>query len=161
MLQRIQTLYMLLALSCLVAAFFAPVFSFLPGGVEGVPISIFTCRVDTGTTAIVGASETLEGWSNATAVLHTLALLLAFFAVVSYKKRPMQIRLLSLVNLLVFLTLGLSAYVYMKFTGGSSSLISGLNFGSALLIAVVLFNLMAINYIRRDEKLVRSMDRLR
>lgn len=161
MLQRIQTLYMLLALSCLLVAFFVPAFLYNPGGPDNAPIAIYTCRVDTGGMQVIGGSENVALWSYASAALHTLALLAAAYAVASYKKRTLQIRLLSLVNLLSFLTLGLTAYLYVKFTGPGVPVTSGLYLGTALLVATVLFDLFAINYIRRDEKLVRSMDRLR
>lgn len=161
MLQRIQTLYILLAILCLLVGFFVPAFIFHPTGTEGAPISIYTCRMETGDMPIIGASVMLAGWSYASASAHTLALLLAAFALISYKKRPLQIRLLSLVNLFAFLTLGLSSYLFVKFSGSGSQLLAGLHLGAALLIATVLFNLFAINNIRRDEKLVRSMDRLR
>jgi peptidoglycan/LPS O-acetylase OafA/YrhL len=135
MLQRVQTIWLLLAALC---AFLTLKFSFYSGstllsphvelnGQHNIPLLILT--VITGTIAAV--------------------------CIFLFKNRKLQQRL-CLVGLL--LQLGCLAIYFTKikeFTQGNFALWSVLSF------AVVIFYIMAIAGINKDQKLVKSLDRLR
>jgi len=82
-------------------------------------------------------------------------------AIFLFKKRPLQIRLVSLANILVALMLAILSYAAYNLSGAHPG--TGLVPGAGLLplLAVVIFNLLALRGIRADEKLVKDMHRLR
>ena len=102
-----------------------------------------------------------EHWQIGAGILHGLCLALMGLAVCSFKKRPLQIRLLALVNVLAFATLAVVIYAYAMLTGGQATILHGLRAGAVLLLLVPVFNLFALNRVRKDDNLVRSMNRLR
>lgn len=85
---------------------------------------------------------------------------LALIALLLFKNRPLQLRL-SLISLL-FVLGGIGFGAYLLFTQAGEA-IDALNIGLGTflpLLAIILI-LMANRFIKKDEKLVRSMDRLR
>lgn len=96
------------------------------------------------------------------AVLATLATATSFFEIFRYRNRLLQIKLGLLNSLLIGGTL--AAIVYFSFEGEelSANTIQGDYEIGLYLPAIAMFlNLLANRFIRRDEQLVRSADRLR
>jgi hypothetical protein len=87
---------------------------------------------------------------------------LPMFAIFMYKNRTKQ-RNLALVSLVA--TVGFIATTLMRvrnFNNGTSAPVNGTYWiGSVLPVISVIFLFMAISGIRKDEKLVKSLDRLR
>jgi len=85
-----------------------------------------------------------------------------FIAIFMFKKRPTQ-RTLVLLNIVI--TIGFIAYTLMRVSNinnGTSAPVSGTYWiGSVLPVLSIIFMVMAVNGIRKDEKLVKSLDRLR
>ncbi|MCB0514659.1 MAG: DUF4293 domain-containing protein [Chitinophagales bacterium] len=80
---------------------------------------------------------------------------IAFMSIFLYKNRPNQ-RLWSLVSiLLILVTIGL--HFYYEYSDGDFIF----NYGFITLPLAIVFCYLAARYILKDEKLVRSMDRLR
>lgn len=85
--------------------------------------------------------------------------ILSLIAIFSFKNRPKQI-LFNLLNILInALLVGLLVYWMLNLSGGIDFPEKGIEFVFPL-VALVMFALANIN-IRKDEKLVKSVDRLR
>ena len=87
------------------------------------------------------------------------SLLLSLITIFSYKNRPRQI-LFNKVNIFInALLIGLLVYWMLNLSGGISIPEKGIEFIFPL-VALVMF-IFANIHIRKDEKLVKSVDRLR
>jgi hypothetical protein len=139
MLQRMQTLWLLFAAIC---AFLSIRLSFYGGNVEvpGQPASY----------------QYLNAAFNIWILIITVGLIcVSVVDIFLYKKRKLQSRIAILALLFALLNIYLYYKQTLKFTSGNYSLTSILSF----LIPVFLF--LAIRGISRDEKLVKSLNRLR
>jgi hypothetical protein len=139
MLQRMQTLWLLLAAAC---AFLTIRLSFFGGNLE-VPGQPATYQY-------------LNAAFNTWILIITIGLIsISLIDIFLYKKRKLQSRLAILAILFSLLNIYLYYKQTLKFTNGNYSLTSILTF----LIPVFLF--LAVRGISRDEKLVKSLNRLR
>jgi len=146
MLQRIQTVFLILA-----ALAFAALFEF-PFAVSDVANSGFLSDKD---------YDIYD--SPVLLVMTALGVVIALVAVFLYKNRALQIRLSYVVIILGILLLVVAAILF--YNQGATVLDNVKQIDDALglympLLAFV-FGFLAARYIRKDEKLVRSMDRLR
>jgi hypothetical protein len=146
MIQRIQSIFLLLASSSLGSLFINQV-SFadftepnpsVPASLDGF-LNIYDDKI------LLGAA--------------TIAIVQSLIALFYYKNRPNQIKFAwSMIAVIVFF-IGLAAW-QIKTVGSVAPLkISAIGFISTAL--AIIFAFMAIRYIRKDELLVRSADRLR
>ncbi len=91
-----------------------------------------------------------------------LAALLALYSLFRYDNRKLQMKLGALNALLIMIDVVL--VVYLIYTGekemGQSSK-GAFHVGFYLPLAALIFNSLANRFIRKDEKLVRSVDRIR
>lgn len=157
MIQRIQTLYLLLALALITPVYFFDLGIF--NGSNGVYALRFWGLVDVNDLANPNSISTVfVTWSLA--VLSSLIGVLLLFTIFFYKKRVLQIRICGI---LMGLEAGLSALIYFT----NHSIASKLDFdwsfnliGLTPLVAIVA-TLLAIRAIGRDEALVKSLDRIR
>jgi hypothetical protein len=139
MLQRIQTLWLLLAAIC---AFLTIRLSFYSGNLEipGQP----------------AGTQYLNASFNTWILIITVALVCtSVIDIFFYKKRKIQMRITIVCILLSLLNIFLYYKQTLKFSNGSYTLTSLLTF----LIPVFLF--LAARGIHKDEKLVKSLNRLR
>ncbi len=106
-----------------------------------------------------GMDVELFGSMYVNAVLSLIAFVLALISIFSYKNRKRQI-LLNKINMFInALLIGLLMYWMLNLSGGISFPEKGIELVFPL---VALFCLLMANiYIRRDERLVKSVDRLR
>lgn len=148
MIQRIQTVWLLLA-----ALFGAALFMF----------GILTIKY-TGTdgTEIKQSLQLLE-YSYLLAVLAIAVVALPVIAIFMFKNRKLQ---MSLAILAIVLNIGFLAYYLMgieSFKNAHVPPVTSSSFGVASFMPVVaiIFLFMAISGIRKDNKLVKSLDRLR
>jgi hypothetical protein len=155
MIQRVQTVYLILVL------IFALLFIFLPMGYLSTP----------GTTLSIKAwnlPETiLEATSYATALLGWLSLVLAIIIMIltlhmilQFRKRLYQIKIGKILILLHLVTV-VSTFFYLD--NIKEIALGTFSYGIAIIFPLIsmLLVLMANRAIRRDENLVRSADRLR
>ncbi len=144
MLQRIQTVWLLLAMACGVLLLYLPVWQVSSGGVtEGMDV--------------IGAGTHfyLLGFPPVIFVTHAVAIF-------SFKNRKRQLRLCN-INIMLFILFLVAAivilqvenHVFQNFHPGD------FKFGAVLPLIGIILNLMAKAGIRKDEELIRSMDRLR
>ena len=136
MLQRIQTIYLLLAvLVAGVLIFFIPLY---------------------------GDSQEAMVWAKSDILYLTLFLgsaALSLITIFLYKKRQNQFVLGRLNILLNFAILGVLVYRSQILSGGAAALEKGI--GMAIPLVSIVFIALANKAIKRDEDLVKSVDRLR
>lgn len=96
------------------------------------------------------------------ALLAGLSALAALYSIFQYRNRLRQMQLGALNSLLMGGALGLTYYYTVKANALFEPMEQG-NFlvGFYIIAAALFFNLLANRFIRRDEKLVRSADRIR
>ncbi len=95
--------------------------------------------------------------------LFALGGLLALVAIFLFKKRPVQIKLTLFSFIATFIGFALAVLLVLQdgtLTGGSTVQIDDKP-GAFFPLLSLLMLLLALRFIRKDEKLVRSMDRLR
>ena len=85
---------------------------------------------------------------------------LSLLAVFLYKNRNLQIRVTNLSLLLTVILTGLLFFVADTLSGGMNKRVEYVT-GSYLPIIEMLFLFLAVRFIKKDEELVRSADRLR
>lgn len=106
-----------------------------------------------------GQDVMLFGSIYVVATLSLVSFILAFVSIFSYKKRPRQI-LLNNINIFInALLTGLLIYWLLNVSGGISFPEKGIELIFTLVALFCLF--MANIYINKDEKLVKSVDRIR
>ena len=152
MIQRIQSLWLFLAAVALIAVLFLPVGKFM------VPHGWYECTAFKMTQA--GNVMPLNLPVRFIGILSGLAGFFSFLAIFYFKKRSQQIRLTWIAFLFkAILAAGLvSMFVYFKYV-----LDSWVGYGSAVLMPFLglVFDYLAIRGIRKDDALVKSLDRIR
>ena len=153
MIQRLQSVYLLLAAALVITSMF-------------MPMATLVTPVDPLVLAAMGAytpgadSILLFTMWPLTIVLG-LSALLALISIFLYRNRPLQMRVCNFTALLLiafYVVLGIYIYdLYIALNGESLQLQAAL---SMPVVALVL-NYIAYRRIRADERLVRSADRLR
>lgn len=157
MIQRIQTVWLLLAAICLFALFLFPYWQFADSSGMGHALKV------------TGAYGTVDGqavrqeayWLQMIAVI--IVGLFPLYIIFQYKQRKLQ-RQLILVEVLAVILLA----VWFNFNAKGALAAYGLEFspqnigvGFFILPLVLIFLFMASAAIKKDEKLIRSADRLR
>lgn len=153
MIQRIQSLYLLIATALMAVTLFTPIAAFTAGGEELVLKAFaFSDRVD-------GAPiPTL--WMG---ILLSLSTLLPLVTIFLYRHRRLQIRLCGveivfLLGDIVFEVLYIvSAYRAMAGMDGAAAV----SFAAVMPLAAIILVVMAMRAIFKDELLIRSLDRIR
>ena len=92
-------------------------------------------------------------------IVFALSAVLAIYSIFKYKKRSVQ-QWLNWLNILINFTL-LGIFVYRMLNSPGESFISEKGVGVFAPVLSIVFLFMANKAIRRDEKLVKSADRLR
>lgn len=92
-------------------------------------------------------------------LLFIISTLLSVFALISFKNRKLQIQVTMMNLFLNFLLIGYLIYGLTNLPGGFNDSEKGIGLLSPFAVIVLLF--IANHYIRKDEKLVKSVDRFR
>lgn len=135
MLQRIQTVYLIIAL---IISGFLP-FVFPLWSEAGKPVYFMQ--------------------SPAYTILFGLSTSLALLSILTYKKRQQQFVINRLNMILNLILLGLFLYRSLNLSGGETAPEKGI--GMFLPIVSIVFLVLANKAIKKDEDLVKSVDRLR
>ena len=140
MIQRIQTLFLAGVAGISLALYYLPLYSYAMSGGEGVHEFFIMENVFL-------------------SVLNGVVLLLSVMAIFFFKNRNLQVRITSLNMLLVSILIVSDFY----FSDRPVTLDASLHFevGSYLLLLSLVLLWLAVRFIRKDEQLVRSADRLR
>ena len=161
MIQRIQTLFLILYIGALVSTFFFPVWQKISLNDETNSIEIIVTGYISGVDFNNGDISVLYD-NFIISGLVIISCILAAFSIFSYKKRLNQIKLGALNS---FLTSVLTIYFlydifynekYININDKISFLIS-----FYLIFLAIFFNFLANRFIRKDELLVRESERIR
>lgn len=136
MIQRIQTIYLLLVVILMTALFF-----------------VFPQIID-------GEGELVLKRMDLYVIIPIFAsVLLAIISIFKYKKRQTQFVLNRLNSLFIFVLLGVFVYVPLMIPGETQ--VSEKGVGLFFPIISIVFLVLANKAIKKDERLVKSVDRLR
>lgn len=155
MIQRIQSLYLLLVVAVLVATMCLPVGLFVGADGSASPFLNYGLM----NAADADSAPDFSCWGMMALLL--LSAVIALGTIFLYKNRKLQIRL-TIFNMVVML--GWYGVFYMFLTA-YGNLMPDAVFHSGLSLALpligIILNVMAIRAIRKDENLVKAADRLR
>ncbi len=148
MIQRIQTVWLILASIAGSLIFFFPIADILSQGEK------YTLDFNDLTNVSGRVFTTAYAYTGVLGISIVLNILTIFL----YKNRTLQMRLCVYNSLLVIALVGLSAYFAYSVLP-----LADVALGVSAFIPFIMFilNMMARNGIRRDDKLVRSVDRIR
>jgi len=155
MIQRIQTLYLFLAAVCAALPLFLPL-AVLSCGPEALPGKATLWGFDDPS----AAASYSGGWANlAAALLSALSSLVSLVTIFLYRNRNAQRKSCTVLVVLLAIVCGLSAGYLSALPDGVA--IRTLSFAAFLPVVAIVAVLLARRGIVRDEKLVRSLDRIR
>lgn len=151
MIQRMQTVYLLLALAATIACLCLPVASVEPKGM-GLSVQVFNLFATTGVGAV-----SYSIWPLFMLLLITCPLTIA--AIMLYKRRKLQMRLCywNIVFCLAW-------YAYLAFMMLGTFQQMGtihISFGACLPLVAIILYMLAKRGIKKDDDLVRSSERIR
>lgn len=162
MIQRIQSIYLLVAMVSGFGLFLTAINTLTTNGLE-FNFSLF------GLHQTQGVSINYQSNSMALMVLNILFIALSILAIFMFKKRKRQI-LIANISIVTLIALCVSAFVYSNthLTKIADVLrippnMISINYGIGALfpIVAIVFTFLAIRAIKKDEELVRSADRIR
>lgn len=158
MIQRIQTIYLTLAFIAIALLFAFPLAQFFSE--TGTYIFSITGLKN----MVPGEPEAFNSMIFLPLIIVTVGIaLLAVFAIVQFKNRPLQVKLTSVgVLATIALIMGIF-FLYIPVIEKKINIIPNYldSIGVYLPLVALVFFVMANRAIKRDEKLVRSADRLR
>ncbi|MEO8886173.1 MAG: DUF4293 domain-containing protein [Mucilaginibacter sp.] len=155
MLQRIQSIYLLLASLALAALFIFPLLHNIQ--LNGVTETIKVTGVDQQVNGQTIHTETF----TALAVVTALVALLPFIIIFLYKNRKLQITLCYSAMLVIIGDSYWASQTAKDAIYGTDIQFNNYGIGVILLSASILLVVLAQKAIQRDDKLVKSADRLR
>lgn len=154
MIQRIQSVYLLIAAFIIILAYFLPFATFN----ADADLPQYILRVKGFIQAGEESKIMFRVWP--VAILLTISVLLSLVTIFLYKKRLLQIRL-SIANIIFLLgSFGLALF-YINDVKKMLKIEPHYDFSLILPIIAIILLYLAIRGIAKDEKLVRSLDRLR
>lgn len=152
MIQRIQTILLLLVAVLMVVTCFSPLIAIADG--EKFVSTFYP----------FGIFRLIEPLSYTWGVIFMAALsaLLAFVNIFLYKKRKQQIKICLITALLiVFYYVTTMVYLTTYLNKIPTEYTLSIQFGIIIPVVALILDLLAMNKIKKDEKLVRSLDRIR
>lgn len=155
MIQRIQSVYLLFAAIVIFALYFFPFAHSVP--VSGVPSTIKVTGIYQETAQGLTITQPFTVLTVVTALVGLVPIVLIFL----FRNRKMQT---TLCYLAIFVIIGFSFWVASTVkaqTGGFEMTANNFGVGALLSSISIILLIMAAKAIQRDDKLVRSADRLR
>ncbi len=162
MIQRIQTLFLLAVAGCMGAYLFLPIFlKVSEDGIQKMTLDSF--GLYTWTANSDGSWDLLtHQYPYYIAIPAVISILVVFYSIFQYKNRLLQIKLGALIALLIMLAVGTAVFILLKNEMNFNPGVKGdYQIGFFIPLAALIFNSLANRFIRRDEKLVKSVDRIR
>jgi hypothetical protein len=154
MIQRIQTLYLFLAVMVIALLFFFPLAELANN--NG---TFYTFRFN-GLFQQTSKGEILSLPSEAVVAFISINILLCMMAIIAFKHRKIQIRMCVFNIILLFCSLGV-IYFYVAVPFSKFQDIVHFKVIAFLPLVAAILNYMAIKAIQKDEDLIKSIDRIR
>jgi hypothetical protein len=153
MLQRIQTIYLLLTIVCLSIVSFG--FTFFTGIIENGKIVLTSNSLDT----IMDNHGEDKSLSLPIYLMFIAIIVLSGITIFSFKSLKRQIKIARLTSILYVISIAIIIVNYFIMSKQAKSVEIGVGF--YILAAGLLFSNLAIVGIRKDQKLIDSVNRLR
>jgi peptidoglycan/LPS O-acetylase OafA/YrhL len=158
MIQRIQSVYLLLAIAIGISMFFLPFASITSGASVGSFKVLHLLDISVYENDIIKTSTGIYLPAILTTVFITIALVIVF----SYKNRKMQIMMCKLNMLLLALLIALIFYQVDMLSYGSDAITKPIyHAGTYLPVIALILLYMSLKAIIKDDALIKSADRLR
>ncbi|HEY8397895.1 MAG TPA: DUF4293 domain-containing protein [Flavihumibacter sp.] len=141
MIQRIQTVWLALAAIC---------------GIAMAKVPLFSATLADNSVRNFLATESLLSFALAIGIAA-----MSLVAIFLYKNRPTQFKLAVIGLLLSAAVVALQVYSVEAFKKSINMVQGTYQWGGLLPIAMIIFLFLAAKGIRKDEKLIKSLDRLR
>lgn len=154
MIQRIQSLYLLLALAAVGTLFFIPIAELL---INKEYTFIFK---HSGLFEVQGKKEILSVSSLPLMSLFIINMFLSFVTIFLYKNRLLQLRVCVINMILLLGSLGI-IYYYIAVAFSDFEAIVSYSISAIMPLIAAILTWLAFRAIKKDEKLVKSMDRIR
>ncbi|MEN9918412.1 MAG: hypothetical protein RL662_848 [Bacteroidota bacterium] len=152
MIQRIQTIFLLTTAILMAVALFTPLADLVAVGTD-INYVFYSCGL--GSTVVVSYPT----WG--VLVLAALAALLPFSSIFFYKNRKLQLKV-GMITSLMIVGVYLTAYVYIYSISTNQDLVfQTVRYGAILPLIAFVFNILAMLGIKKDEKLIQSLNRIR
>lgn len=162
MLQRIQSVFLLLVAAVMITTLFLPMWAKFDA--EAMEVATLNAYQLVYSTVDSAGNETIMAVTD-TYIISALAVLgaaIALFSIFQFKNRLRQIQLGALNSLIMGGCLGMTYYYSTK---GDQLLapetIGNFQTGFYIIAAALLFNSLANRFIKKDDRLVKSADRIR
>lgn len=154
MIQRIQSIWLLLAALTLICLFFIPLLT------KNINNTEYLLYID-------GHHQPIQEVNGSTTditpigamIINGITVLVCLICIFQFRNRAMQKRLIMINIVLIIVTAVLSALNASLIPGGING--SSIHIGSSLFAVAIIFCLLSIRGINKDEQLLRSADRLR
>ena len=147
MIQRKQTLYLFIAVIISIINLLLPLGMFVPQGM-GVASVLFNI-------GIKDAQGAVDFVASPLSILLSVNIILSVFAIAQYKKRMFQVKL-CILSMCLYITL-----IFILLHGVNINGDLQMNFNACLPLVALILTFMARKGVLADEKLIKSMDRIR
>lgn len=158
MLQRIQSVYLLIAGILLLLVYFFPLATYLT---DVAYLKLFITHLKSFTPGLDAPIQ--NSFILPLAIFNGIIAIISFVSIFVYKKRMLQSRMVKLCVLMSTLMLALIFFLYSpqiaKATAAEADFATG--YGLYFILGAIVMLILANRGIIKDEKLVRSADRLR
>jgi len=162
MIQRIQSVFLFLVSVLGIVTFLFPIATYLS---EFAFYKFYICSVRDYSRQPFGdmTTQTLQFpmiYTTILAVLQLIVAALAFVTILKYRKRNLQIRL-NYLNIFINVLLVGGIFYYSTMLEKIIGVTAHYNIGGVLPLISIILLFLANSFIQKDEKLIRSADRLR
>lgn len=162
MIQRIQTLFLLGIAICMGIYMSVPIWEKISAdGTQRMLLDAFGFK-----TFVLSEQSSWElvntSFPYYIAIASALTILVAGYSIFRYDNRLTQIKLGALIALLIMIAVGITVFIiYQNEMNFDPGVKARPQWGFFVPLVALLFNSLANRFIKRDEKLVKSVDRLR
>ncbi len=153
MIQRIQSLYLALVAMVYSSLFYLPINEMMSDN-HVLKLSVW------GLFEITGNEETLITEAFPLLIIACISILIALFSIFLFKNRKLQMRLSNYNSILSLAMIALMSY-YVYQISSTNQTEFGFSIGLLVPLIALIFSILAFRAIRKDELLVRSIDRIR
>nr|NQU90676.1 DUF4293 domain-containing protein [Bacteroidota bacterium] len=162
MVQRIQSVFLFFVFICSILIFLFPIATYLS---EVHNLKFFLCSLrdfskDPFNEMMAGQKQVTEWVTLPLSILQLMIGIISLITIFMFKRRMLQIRLNYLNIFLIVLLVG-GIFYYASILENETQSIAAYGIGGIFPLLSIVFLFLANNFVRRDEKLVRSADRLR
>ncbi|WP_338790288.1 DUF4293 domain-containing protein [Bernardetia sp. Wsw4-3y2] len=155
MIQRIQSIFLLMVSILMGLTVFLPIWGKVDGTNKIEMNAIEMIQTSAGETVMQQTTVYL-------AVIAGLTAILALWNIFNFKNRRFQMKIALFCTLLIAAFIGIATFITFQAQDIFSPEVGGtMAYGYYLPVAAILFNWLSVRFIKKDEDMVRSADRLR